>query len=165
MSSKPAQYLEIYSLPEQEQEITATQIFIIFTLSTHWMHNYLTKNLENQLLDDAEVNYKKTVTITKELVEALSSREMFVSSLFHEIRNPLNSLNGSINHLLTIIKDPIYVDILRNAKLSGEILLNLVSNVLDLAKLRTEKVELENFETDPVDAIKKVLIINTEKPK
>ena len=150
---------------EQEKEVTAAQLFSFFTLATHWMHNHLTKNLENQLLHNAEVNCNKADTIAKELVQALSSREMFVSSLFHEIRNPLNSLNGSISHLLTIIKDPTYVDVLRNVKLSGEVLLNLASNVLDVSKLRAEKIELESFETDPVDAIKKVLAINTENLK
>ena len=150
---------------DQEVQILSAQVLGALVFATHWMHNYLNKHMETQLFQHVTINYEKTGKITQELVEALSAKDNFISCLSHEIRNPLNSLNGSVSYLLTIVKDPDYLDVLNNAKLSGEILLNLVSNLLDAAKLKSEKMEIENFEANPVDILRNVLIINTENLK
>ena len=151
--------------PEQELQINAMFVASIITLTTHWIRNYLRKYVETQIWQHAELNYEKVENITKELVQAVAAKDMFVSSLSHEIRNPLNSLNGSISYLLRVVDNPIYIEILKNARLSGEMLLNLVNNVLDAAKLKSDKMELANLEADPVDTIKKALTVNTEALK
>ena len=52
---------------------------------------------------------------------------------------------------------------LKHAKLSGEILLNLVNNVLDAAKLKSEKMEVSYTETNVGSIIEKVFLINSER--
>jgi len=125
----------------------------------------LRKVVEAEIWRLAQENYAKSEFLTKEVVQAMEAKDTFVSILSHEIRNPLNSLKGSIDYLLQVIKSHQYIQVLKNAKMSGDILLNLVSNVLDAAKLKSNKMEIVCMETDLVDTIKKVYAINSEKFK
>ena len=56
-----------------------------------------------------------------------------------KIGNPLNSQKGTHWFPSAIIKDYEYIVILRNAKMSGNILLSLVGNMLDAVKLKPDK--------------------------
>jgi len=51
---------------------------------------------------------------------------------------------------------------LKNAQLSGEILLNLVNNILDAAKLKSDKIDIYESETSFIDLVKKALTVNSE---
>ena len=102
----------------------------------------LQKVAEAEIWQLAQENYAKSEFLTKEVVQAMEAKDAFVSMLSHEIRNPLNSLKGSIEYLLQVIKNHEYIQVLKNAKMSGDILLNLVSNVLDAAKLKSDKMEI-----------------------
>jgi len=120
------------------------------------------KTLEMSLWTLARENHQKSENLTKEVITALQAKDRFISMISHEIRNPLNALKGSVDYLLQVVKDAEHQKILRTAKLSGEILLNLVNNILDAAKLKSEKMEVSYMETNLVDIIKKVLKVNTE---
>jgi len=74
----------------------------------------------------------------------------------------LNSMTGSIDYLLSVAKDPSILKVLRNAKLSSEILLNLINNLLDAAKLKSDKMEVAAVETNFDEIIQKVFTINSE---
>jgi len=100
--------------------------------------------------------------IPPEAIQAVESKGMFISSLSHEIRNPLNSMTGSIDYLLSVAKDSGILKVLRNAKLSSEILLNLIDNLLDVAKLKSDKMEVASVETNFEEVIQKVFTINSE---
>ena len=123
------------------------------------------KAVESEVWKLAQENYMKSENLTQEVVQAMEAKDTFVSMLSHEIRNPLNSLKGSIDFLLQVVKDYEYIQVLKNAKMSGDILLNLVSNVLDAAKLKSDKMEIACTETDLIETVKKVYTINSEKFK
>jgi len=113
----------------------------------------------------AQENYSKSEILTKEVVQAMEAKDTFISMLSHEIRNPLNTLKGGIDYLLQVIKEKDYIQVLKSAKMSGDILLNLVSNVLDAAKLKADRMEMTYMDTDIVDTVKKVYTINSERFK
>jgi len=125
--------------------------------------SFFQKRGESNIWRIANENYLKSDSLTQELVKAMEAKDSFVSMLSHEIRNPLNALKGSIDYLLQVIKEYEYVQVLKNAKMSGDVLLTLVSNVLDAAKLKSDKMEVNYSETDLIDTVKKVLTINSEK--
>ena len=111
----------------------------------------------------AQSNYERADKISKEVMQAIEAKDTFVSSLSHEIRNPLNALKGSIDYLLKVVDNPTHLEILENAHISSEVLLNLVNNVLDAAKLKSEKMEIAHTETSLVDLIKKVAMIHYDR--
>ena len=124
--------------------------------------SFVQKPFESNLWRMVESSYEKSEALTKEVLQAAQAKDAFVSSLSHEIRNPLNALSGSIDYLSLSIGDPVNTPILKNAKLSVEILMNLANNVLDAAKLRSDKMDVIYTEGNFVDTVKKVLNINSE---
>jgi signal transduction histidine kinase/CheY-like chemotaxis protein len=150
---------------EQEFEIKAHRYFSFFLLSLSSILFYAHKYIKTHLWQLAQDNYRKTEEIAKEVLQAAKSKDTFVSSLSHEIRNPLNCMNGSIDYLLRVVENPAHLQILNNAKVSGEVLLNLLNNVLDAAKLKSDKMELAYSESSSLDSIKKVLVIYSERIK
>jgi CheY-like chemotaxis protein len=87
-----------------------------------------------------------------ELVErSLKVKEQFISNMSHEIRTPLNAVIG-FNDLLSDTplneEQTEYVEIIRTA--SGN-LLALINNVLDLSKIESSNLSLEN---QPIDISK-----------
>ncbi len=123
------------------------------------------KKVEANIWNLAKKSHKRSENLTKEVVQAMEAKDAFVSMFSHEIRNPLNALKGSIDYLLLVVKNADYIQVLKNAKMSGDILLNLVNNVLDAAKLKSDKMEIVGIETDFVEVVKKVMTINSDKFK
>jgi len=150
---------------DQEFQIIGLQFTAIVCLATSLFCWSLRTNIEESLRQVAQQNYEKTENINKELLQAVEAKDTFVSSLSHEIRNPLNCINGSLNFLLKVIKEPSYIQVLKSAALSGEVLLNLMNNVLDAAKLKSERMEVTNMETSPLETLKKALTINAQSLK
>ena len=123
---------------------------------------FVQKLIEDNLWEAAQADYNRSERLTQEIMQAIQSKDTFVASLSHEIRNPLNSMNGSIDYLVRVVKDPDYIHVLQNAKQSGEVLLSLVNNVLDAAKLKADKMELLCTKTEITQILKKVLTINNQ---
>lgn len=73
-------------------------------------------------------------------------RETYNASLIHELRNPLNAILGAIG-LLKYSKKLAHskedLETLNIASLSGEILMNLINNALDGAKIEANKLDLD----------------------
>jgi len=78
----------------------------------------------------------------KDLQEAAQSRELFIASVSHELRNPLNCLIGNIELLRLEIKNEKWLTALESCKISSEVLLGHINNVLDVAKINAEKLEI-----------------------
>jgi len=147
---------------EQRFQIFTLIIVSFMYIILSWALFGFQKYVETNLWQVAQLNYTKAENITKELVEAIESKDRVISSFSHEMRNPLNALNGSIEYLLKVVKDSSHLKVLQNAKLSGEVLLNLVNNVLDAAKLKADKLDIVYSEENPQEIINKALSINSQ---
>jgi signal transduction histidine kinase len=76
--------------------------------------------------------------------------------MIHELRNPLNAVLGSIGLLKyskTLSKED--VETLNIASVSGEILITLINNALDGAKLEANKLELDPRMIDITEVLTK----------
>lgn len=78
------------------------------------------------------------------LKQSLKTKDTYNASMIHELRNPLNSILGSIG-LLKLSKNISKDDreILNIAGVSGEFLITLINNALDGAKLEADKLEID----------------------
>lgn len=92
-----------------------------------------------------EIELKKA----KELAEqSLKVKNEFLANMSHEIRTPLNAVIGFTDLLLEsqiTEEQRSHLGTMRN---SGEILLSLINNVLDLSKLESDKLKIEEIPFD-----------------
>ena len=83
--------------------------------------------------------------------EASEAKSMFLANMSHEIRTPLNGIVG----FTELLKDTgleeeqeEFVDIIEK---SSENLLEIINNILDLSKIESNKLEIEDIIFNPID--------------
>ena len=123
------------------------------------------RKLELALWMTVEFKHARSEALTQEAVQAAKSKDTFISTLSHEIRNPLNLIKGSIDYMMLVVENPQHLSMIKDGKLGCEILLNLVNNVLDAAKLRSDKMEISLSETRFAQIVENVLTVNSENIK
>ena len=82
--------------------------------------------------------------------EALEAKSMFLANMSHEIRTPLNGIVGFTELLKdTDLKEEQeeFVDIIEK---SSENLLEIINNILDLSKIESNKLEIEDIIFNPM---------------
>ncbi len=80
--------------------------------------------------------------IAAEAANAAKSR--FLANMSHELRTPMNAILGMIDLALPKATDPTVQDYLQTAKGSADLLLALLNDLLDSAKIESGKLELES---------------------
>lgn len=83
--------------------------------------------------------------------EASEAKSMFLANMSHEIRTPLNGIVGFTELLRdTGLKDEQteFVDIIEK---SSENLLEIINNILDLSKIESNKLEIEDIIFNPME--------------
>lgn len=83
-------------------------------------------------------------------------KDTYNASMIHELRNPLNAVLGAIGLLKysrCLSKED--HETLNIASMSGEILITLINNALDGAKIEANKLELDCHKCDIIDTLTK----------
>jgi two-component system, sensor histidine kinase len=93
--------------------------------------------------------------MNKRIKKTSEEKEIFFASMSHELRNPLNSLLGSIE-LLDEADEALKLSLLDNAKVCSETLLVLIGNILDFSQMKAKKLLLHYSPGDIKDAILKI---------
>jgi diguanylate cyclase (GGDEF)-like protein/PAS domain S-box-containing protein len=119
---------------------------------------YLNLKLEDKVLERT----RELEKINRELTKANQIKARFISNMSHELRTPLNSILGFSDILLENTFGELNERQRRhisNINASGKHLLQLISNILDLAKIEAGKIELFPEEFRIPDAIDEVVMI------
>ena len=133
---------------EQERSLKVNKLTTILSVALITILSLLTLSLyknNNLRAKTNELLQKKNdeLTIAKENAEKASlAKAQFLSTITHELRTPLYAVTGLTHLLLEESPTENQKDHLNSLKFSGEYLLSLINNILDLNKLEANKMEV-----------------------
>ncbi|HKK09500.1 MAG TPA: response regulator [Bacteroidales bacterium] len=89
--------------------------------------------------------------------EATKAKSSFLANMSHEIRTPLNGIIGMADLMMQDELSELQKERLTDLKNSGESLLEIINEILDISKIEAEKLELEDVEFNIRDLLEKVV--------
>jgi len=104
-------------------------------------------SLTYQIINEAVDNIAKEKNVAK---EANAAKSIFLANMSHEIRTPLNGIIGFTELLKNTDLDDEkreFVEVIEN---SSENLLEIINNILDLSKVESNKIEIEEILFEPI---------------
>ncbi|ACV36499.1 ATP-binding protein [Accumulibacter sp.] len=110
---------------------------------------------------DAVRSYDISLNDAREAAEAANhAKSDFLSMMGHELRTPLNGMLGMAQLLLMPnLTERERQDYARIILTSGQSLLTLLNDILDLSKIESGKLRIESAEFDPDDLIRETLAL------
>ncbi len=137
-------------------------VFVVYYLITKSKQNRLLLEKTKEI-EAAEEELKKSnralQEAIKEVENSAKAKTDFLANISHEIRTPLNSVIGFSDLLCSMATDERQKNYLRTIKSSGESLLGLINDILDLSKIEEGNIDLEFKETDIARVINDVINI------
>ena len=98
----------------------------------------------------------------KEVAEnATRAKSEFLTNMSHGIRTPMNGVLGMLDLLRETDMTPAQLDWLETAHSSGEILREIINNILDLSALEAGKVKIEPVNFNLVDLVDDICVAMT----
>lgn len=94
--------------------------------------------------------------------EANKAKSHFVANMSHEIRTPMNSILGFADMLKELADSDLEKEYVENIRKSGQSLLKLINDILDLSKIESGKKEVDIHPVDVervVDEVKSIFAL------
>ena len=102
---------------------------------------------------EAETAMQLETTARREAEAISNAKSEFLANVSHEIRTPLNGVLGMAQAMTQEPLSPAQRERLAVVQASGETLLNLLNDLLDISKIEAGKLELEHRPFEPSKAI------------
>ncbi|MCC6588426.1 MAG: response regulator [Bryobacterales bacterium] len=113
-------------------------LVVVYAGRTRWLRHEKRKLELNVRLRTAELEQAREAAES-----AARSKSEFLAMMSHEIRTPLHGVLGTLELLSASALKPSEREYVETARRSGEVLLTLLNDVLDLSKLEANRMQLE----------------------
>jgi len=102
----------------------------------------------NRMADTVQESFKRSEDGRARAEEANKLKSDFLASMSHELRTPLNGILGYSELLQVELEDPAQQEYAASIHTSGQHLLDIVNDLLDLAKIEAGRMELKPAELE-----------------
>ncbi len=125
------------------------------------IHSFIEFFRHKQILQQTTNKLEKTVAelhkAKKVAEEATKAKSSFLANMSHEIRTPLNGIIGMADLMMQDELTELQRERLADLKNSGESLLEIINEILDISKIEAERLELEEVEFNIRELLEKVV--------
>lgn len=94
---------------------------------------------------DSYIKHEQFKKVAESALEVAKNKSEFMANMSHELRTPLNGIIGLSDSLLDSLKGSEERETAKIIQESGQLLLQLINNILDFSKLEADKVVLESI--------------------
>ncbi|KQB41645.1 ATP-binding protein [Flavobacterium aquidurense] len=134
--------LKTYRYSKLVSILAIALISILSLLSLALYKNNIIRNQNNLLLREKN---KELILAKNKAEKASKARSEFLSTVSHELRTPLNAINGITHLLLEDHPKKTQLKYLESLKFSGNYLTTFINEILEINKIDSTKVEIENI--------------------
>lgn len=134
--------LKTYRYSKLVSILAIALISILSLLSLALYKNNIIRNQNNLLLREKN---KELILAKNKAEKASKARSEFLSTVSHELRTPLNAINGITHLLLEDKPKKRQLKYLESLKFSGNYLTTFINEILEINKIDSTKVEVENI--------------------
>lgn len=138
--------VRLYFKKQQDQSISSETLKDIAVVFNENQQKEIRRLIANGKVDHI---YKFLIQAIK---DANQTKDLFLASMSHEIRTPLNGILGFTQLLKESDTKTEREEHIAVIEKSSANLLSIVNDILDLSKIKAQKIELENIEFDPIDS-------------
>lgn len=107
------------------------------------------KEFAEKANEQAQIAKQNAQLATQKAEEAVKAKQLFLSNMSHEIRTPMNAIIGFTKVLLKTELDSKQKEYLTAIKMSGDALIVLINDILDLAKVDAGQMTFEQIPFRP----------------
>ena len=109
----------------------------------------LTANVKIEAFQDHQAHLIEELEQSRDTADAANrAKSAFLAVISHELRTPMNGVLGAAQLLTSTRLDPTQKEYVSSVRNSGDNLMALLNDILDLTRIEADRLELESAEID-----------------
>ncbi|MCI8442228.1 MAG: response regulator [Provencibacterium sp.] len=145
-------YVPVEAIQQEGRTVNQNIFIVVFVMLAAFFFccslYYLNQRQQNKIRREREIHNRQLAEALQAAQIASNSKTTFLSNMSHDIRTPMNAVLGFATLLSMDVENPVKVrEYTKKIMASGQHLLSLINDVLDVSKIESGKVvlNLEKF--------------------